>query len=80
MTDLPKRIPGAKRPGQVEPPKGGWFGRPVEWPSQDHDLVLAKNIRRVMAHYLKGSDLPAGAEAASLLERVLDGFKRLGAN
>jgi hypothetical protein len=78
VSSLPKRVPGAGLEQPVEPPDGGWFGTPVEWPTEDEDLIRARDTQRVLAHYLDGSDLPDGQAGAALFDRVLDGIKRLG--
>lgn len=77
MADFPKRVPGASLQKAVEPPDDGWFAQGVKWPLEDQDLVKIERTRRVMARYLDVGDL-SGAEAMGMLERVLEGIKRLG--
>lgn len=64
-SSLPTRVPGAHLTQLVEPPDDGWFGTPVEWPTQDPDVG-----------HLRRSGVPDGP-GTELLERVLAGVKRL---
>jgi hypothetical protein len=79
-SSLLTRVPGAELSKPVEPPEDGWFGTPVAWPTEDDDLE-ARNAMRVVARYLEGCGLPDDRhEAEELLERVLDGVKRVGSS
>lgn len=70
-SSLPTRVPGAHLPKPGAAPEGGWFGTDVQWPIEDPDVNAA-------VHYLRHSGLQDGPETEDLLERVLDGVKRIG--
>jgi hypothetical protein len=70
-SSLPTRVPGALLQQAGAAPEGGWFGTDVRWPTDDPDVNAA-------VHYLRRSGLPDGPEADALLQRVLDGVKRIG--
>jgi len=70
MMELPKRIPGACLLGAMQAPEGGWFGPPVQWPTDDPDASVA-------ARFLRDYGLPDSPETVTLLHRVLDGLRQL---
>ncbi|MGH3677422.1 MAG: hypothetical protein ACRDU5_17125 [Mycobacterium sp.] len=73
MSNLPKRTPGAYLTSPVEPPDDGWFGDHVDWPADDPD-------ESALAHYLRVTELPEGAEAEVFFRRLLDGLHKIDPN
>lgn len=71
MTDLPKRCPGAHLRYPMEDPESGWFGLPVQWPTDDPDASAAEQ-------FLRDNRLVDSPETMILLHRVLHGLHQLG--
>lgn len=79
MSDLPRRVPGARLQELVEPPEGGWF-TPVGWPTEDDRRKATETVAdlmRVVAPYLESVGVPADEQTEEFFTRVLDGVRRL---